>query len=566
MANNSNMGNSGLKPKFYLADWCVDTRSNRIIKEDIEVKLESKVMDVLVYLAQRAGDVVTREELEKTIWGGTVVGYEALTGSIAKLRKVLDDEPKAPRFIETISKKGYRLIASVSTDEIVTNATASRSARMPGNIVRNPYRSLAWGLGLAVLAIAIASIGTQFIKEETAAPTGPTGLPSIVVLPFSNLSKDLNQKYFANGMTADITTALSKLSGLFVIAPASASTYRGDAADIRKIADSLGVQYVLEGSVRRTADRLRVNIHLIDATRNIYLWSEKFDREVRQVFDVQDDITRKIIDTLAIKLTEEEKRRTARRYTTNTSAYDDFLQGQAHYILRTREDNQLAREFFQRAIIRDASFARAYSAMALTYVAEYRYDWGKSTTASLDKALELAIKSVRLDNELPQAHWVLGYVHVFRQQYDKAEKAASRAVELDPNYADSYLTLAICHIHSGSPENALHLVKKAMLLNPQYPAPYASVLGQAHFFMKQYNLSVPALREAIRRNENLLTAHLFLIVALSKMDQAEEARWVADNLRAMAPEITAKRFTTVLPVKNADTLADMRQHLERAGL
>ena len=562
---------SPLDPQFYLADWCVDTRSNRLIKGEVEVKLESKVMDVLVYLAKRAGEVVSREELEQAVSGDTIVGYEALTSSIGKLRKVLGDQPKSPQYIETISKKGYRLIAPVSKTRPTSSGAITTHTLATHNDFRAKHQYTKWLTGGIVLLVGITLFSLFWLigdKDSSGPRVSLTNRPSIVVLPFANLSNGPKQNYFSDGMTADVTTALSKLSGLFVISPSSANLYGDSPIDVKQIAKSLGVQYVLSGSVRRTKDRLRVNVHLIDATRNIYLWSEKYDRSQRQVFEVQDDITRKIVETLSIKLTQEEKRRTASKYTTSLEAYNDFLQGQSHYIRRTAEDNQLARNFYQRALLRDESFARAYSAMALTYVAEYRYGWRKPKVSEnpLDKALRLASKGVRLDSELPQAYWVLGYVHVFRQEYDKAIKAAGRAAELNPNYADSYLTLAVCNIHFGSPENALRLIQKAMLLNPQYPAPYASVLGQAHFFMRQYDQAVPALRDAIHRNENLITAHLFLIVALSKLDQAEEARWAADTLKAISPTITSRNFGTLLPVKDPKVLSDMRLQLEGVGL
>jgi TolB-like protein/DNA-binding winged helix-turn-helix (wHTH) protein/Flp pilus assembly protein TadD len=560
---------SGLAARFNLAAWIVDTRSNRLIRGKEEIRLESKVMDVLVYLSRHAGEVVGREELEQAVSGDTVVGYEALTSSIAKLRKVLGDQSRSPKYIETVPKKGYRLIAPVSNAAPDIRAGTTTAEAATGKTTRVMTRFMNWQTGVVVLLAAIMLAGIFIFAgngEGEERRFSVTDRPSVVVLPFANLGKDPAQDYFSSGMTADVTTALAKLSGLFVISPSSANLYGDSRSDVEQIAKTLRVQYVLGGSVQRTADRLRVNVYLVDATRNVYLWSEKYDRAPQDVFEVQDNITQKIVSALSVKLTEAEKRRTARKYTMSLAAYDDFLQGQSYYLRHTAEDNQTAREFYQRALLRDESFARAYSAMALTHVAEHRYGWHEATEDSLDKALALANKGVMLDSELPQAHWVLAYVHVFRQEYDKAARAASRATELNPNFADSYLTLAVCKLHSGSPEKALRLVQKAMLLNPQYPAAYASVLGQAHFFRKQYDQAVPALRDAINRNENLLTAHLFLIVALNKLGQTDDARWAAGTFKSIAPEITSSNFATLLPVKDPAMLSDMAQQLEGLGL
>lgn len=548
---------------FYLADWYVDTGANRLRRGDTEVKLESKVMAVLHCLAQNSGELVTREALEQAIWGKTVVGYDALTGCIAKLRKVLEDDPRRPRYIETISKKGYRLIGDISQGSARPETdAASRTVGLSG-------RELWWAVvaGLLVLGLILAGAAGRLMNEEkTVVATHTRDRPSIVVLPFTNIGDSPGQDYFSDGITADITTALSKLSGLFVISQSSANGWRETPVDSGQVAGSLGVQYVLEGSVRRTQDRLRVNVHLIDTDSDIYLWSEKYDRELRNLFDVQDDITKNVVNTLSVKLTEEEKQRTARRFTASIAAYDDFLRGQALYIHHNREDNQLARDYFQQAIDRDTAFARAYSAMALTFVLEHRYGWKQPAPALLDQALKLAKKGVSLDNELPQSYWVLGYTHLFRQEYREAAEAAGRAVELDPNYADSYLTLAVCKMHLEAPGEALQLVRKAMLLNPKYPAAYASILGQAYFFMGEYERSVPALREAIERNVNLLTPQVFLIVALSKLDRPDEAAWAAEQLETVAPEFSPDSIAGMLPVQDADIIAEMQQHLRHAGL
>jgi len=561
------MGRQNLNSRFYLNDWYINTESNRLSKDETEVKLESKVMAVLFYLAQNKNELVTREDLERAIWGDTIVSYDSLTSCIAKLRKVLDDDARQPRYIETISKKGYRLIARVSTEE---RPFGSNHTSYKQNTGTHRPQKLLWSLALSAVVLTALVLLVILNQEDTNiinnSQTRSQDLPSIVILPFANLSNHPEKNYFSAGVTADITTALSRLSGLFVISGSSASGYKYNLLDHKQIAGSLGVRYILEGSIRLAGSRLRVNVHLIDAGSDIYLWSEKYDRELTDLFDVQDEITANIVNTLSVKLTAEEKRRTARQYTTSLEAYDDFLRGQAHYIRLTREGNQQARDYYQQAIDRDDAFARAYSAMALTYVIEHRNGWNTLPTEPLEKALQLARKGVALNDELPQAYWVLGYVNLFRQNYFNAVNATNRAIELDPNFADSYLTLAVCKIYSGSPEQALQLVRKAMLLNPQYPAAYASILGQSYLFMEQYDKAVPVLRDAIERNLNLINPHIYLIVALSKLDQLDEAIWAAGQLKTLKPDFSINNFSELLPIQDANALDDIKQHLQRAGL
>lgn len=547
---------------FYLADWYVDSSSNRLCRGETEVRLESRMMAVLTYLAQHRGELVTRETLEQAVWGDAVVGYDALTGCIAKLRKVLGDDPRHPRYIETISKKGYRLIGNISRE--APRADSASEAGGNGHLQKPLWRLT---VAILILGLVLTAVFWPLRNEEKAESAAQImDRPSIVVLPFTNIGNEAGRDYFSDGITADINTALSKLSGLFVISQSSAANWRDSLADSRQFAGSLGVRYVLEGSVRRSGERLRINVHLVDAASDVYLWSEKYDRELRNVFAVQDDITAHIVNTLSVKLTQEEKRRTAQRYTSRIDAYDDYLRGHALYSHHTREDNLSAREYYQRAIDRDSGFARAYSSMALTYVAEHRYGWTQDSPSQLDKALKLAKKGVALDNELPQAHWVLAYVNVFRQAYQQAAEAAQRAIELEPNFADSYVTLAVCKMHFGESKMALRLLRKAMLLNPKYPAAYASVQGQIHFVLREYEQAVPMLREAIERNVNLLTPHVFLIVALSKLERPDEAAWEAGQLKTIAPNFTSNSIIGMLPIQDVDIIEDMQKHLQRLGI
>jgi len=282
---------------------------------------------------------------------------------------------------------------------------------------------MAWiVLGVVMLVLVLIGVINQVWRtdrqneresasSETSNQLVDISTPSLVVLPFVDISSDVNQRYLGDGITEDLTTALSKLSGLFVIARSSAMNYRDQNIDVKIVARQLNVHYVLEGSVQREGNQLRVSAKLIDGSTGFHLWAERYDREVKDIFEVQDNITRKIVRALSVKLTEEEKRRVARRYTVSFEAYDRFLQAQVYYVRHTPEDNIRARELFQHSIELDPDFARAFSASALTYTAEFRYGWQSDRKVALSQALQLAQKAVSIDNQLPQAYYVLGYVY-----------------------------------------------------------------------------------------------------------------------------------------------------------
>ncbi|MBI3576254.1 MAG: winged helix-turn-helix domain-containing protein [Gammaproteobacteria bacterium] len=547
---------------FRVADWVADPATHRLHRGGTEVRLEPRVMTLLVCLANRAGELVTREELERQVWGRTVVGYDALTSSIIKLRKALGDDSRQPRFIETVSKKGYRLIAPVRPAHEPEPLTVVPA---PARTV-NPWRRNLLVAGLTIAVIAAAGLAVFFRGDLLRPAPAVPDKPSVVVLPFGNLGNDPAQAYFTDGITADITTSLSKLSGLFVIASSSAQNYRKPPADIKQVAETLGVRYVLEGNVRRTGNRLRVNAQLVDAATGFQLWAERYDRDMKDVLDVQDDITAKIVNALSVELTEAERQRSARRYTVNIEAYDEFLRGQSLYVRSTPEDNLQARVLFQQAIDRDPGFARAHGAMALSYVDEFRFGWGKNPVAALERAFELANRAVALDGQLPQAYRALSYVHLHRREYQSSIDAIQRAIALDLNDADGRALLALSHIYNENYETAIRILREAMQLNPHYPARYASALGHAYYFLGRHEEAAATLRDAIERNANYLSSHVFYTAALIRLGKNDEAAWAATQVRSLSPGFAAENVSGMFPIKDPVKLRALMDDLKRAGL
>jgi TolB-like protein/Tfp pilus assembly protein PilF len=336
--------------------------------------------------------------------------------------------------------------------------------------------------------------------------------PSIVVLPFVNMSKDPEQEYFSDGLTEDIITALSKISGLFVIARNSAFTYKGKAVKAQEVSKGLGVRYMLEGSVRKSDNRVLITAQLIDATKSYHLWSERYERELKDIFALQEEIGRKIVVSLAVKLTEEDRERLMREYTGNLDAYDAWLRGREYSNRFTKEANAQARQMYEKAVALDPQYAEAYAWLGNTYVLEWAWHWS-ADSQTLERALALAHQAITLDDSLPSAHSLLSWVYEYKQQYDQAIAEGERAIALDPNHADSYALQAQALTFAGRPEDALRLVEQAMRLNPRYPPWYLIELGWAYRSSGRYGEAISTLQDLIRRSPTFLAAYLHLAVS-----------------------------------------------------
>jgi TolB-like protein/DNA-binding winged helix-turn-helix (wHTH) protein/Tfp pilus assembly protein PilF len=583
---------------FRVGGWLVEPAVGCLTRDGQTVKLEPKVMDLLVYLAQRPGRVLPRDELEQAVWAGTVVGYDALTSAIIKLRKAFGDDSRHPWLIETVSKKGYRLIAPVSdadasappapvaeagvatSSTLLTEADAAMSpapvaeAAAAESPATKP-QSIRWSrrrLTMAALAVVVlASLVVLWFALDRAPPdTDPDTVPapsaSIAVLPFANLSGDPDFEYFSDGITEDITTDLSKVSSLLVIARNSAFAYKDQPLSLKSVAEALRVRYVLEGSVRRSGDAIRINAKLIDAETGSHLWVERYDRHIQDIFAVQDDVTRNIVTALALTLTDEEKKRVARRYTHSIEAYDLFLRGQSFYARSTEVDNARARELYLRAIELDPAFARAHAAVALTHTEDFRHGWGADPAGSIRQAVARARQAVALDDSIPQTLWALGYVYVSNKQNDEGAAAAERAIALDPNNADAHMTLAYARVYQNSPQDAIALVRKAMRLNPRYPSQYPSILGRAYYHLGQYEQAAETLRHAVELNPNRTPARLYLVLSYVAQGKLEEASWEISEILVNDPGFSVATVDQILPVSDPRELARMQGDLRRAGL
>ncbi|MBI3796275.1 MAG: tetratricopeptide repeat protein, partial [Deltaproteobacteria bacterium] len=330
--------------------------------------------------------------------------------------------------------------------------------------------------------------------------------PSIVILPFDNMSGDSQQDYFSNGITEVLTSDLSRISSLFVIARNTAFTYKGKAANVQEVGKELGVRYVLEGSIQKASEQVRIVAQLIDTTTGGHLWSQRYDRPLKDIFALQDEIVQKIVTTLKLQLTLEEQGFIVRKHTGNLEAYDVFLRGVESFWRLTKEANAQARQMYEKAIALDPQYAEAYAWLSSTYYMQWIWRWN-ADSQTLERGLVLAQQALALDDSLPTAHSLLSSIYMQKQQYDQAIAEGERAIALDPNNADSYAWQAEVLNLAGRPAEALRVVEQAMRLNPRYPPFYLLELGLAYRLTGRYAEAVATQKEAISRNPDHFGAH-----------------------------------------------------------
>jgi adenylate cyclase len=366
--------------------------------------------------------------------------------------------------------------------------------------------------------------------------------PSIVVLPFTNMSGDPEQEYFVDGMTDDLITDLSKLSGLFVIARNSAFTYKGSAVKIRQVAEELGVRYVLEGSVRRAGEQVRVNAQLIDATTGGHLWAERYDGSLADVFALQDTVTQKIVGALAINLTEDEETRRRRKETSSPDAYDAFLEGLARYQHYTRDDFIKAIPHFERALELDPNYARAHAALAALF-SESEWNYWRVGEGGFFEATRRAREHLKeaMKDPTPQAHRIASFIHITQNQYDDAMAEARRAIDLDPNDPNGYEAMAWVLVHVGRPAESLEFIERAERLDPR--SNYLYRIGEAQFHQERYEEAAATMLKYSESHPDSLHRLLYLAAAYGHLGREEESRAAID---AFKKEIQANLGTGIL--------------------
>jgi adenylate cyclase len=536
-----------------VGDWAVDAALNQLSAPGRIVKLEPKAMAVLVYLAQRPGEVVSRETLLAAVWPGVVVSDDAVTQVVIKLRKALGDSAETPAYIQTISKRGYRLVAPVR-----------RPDKAPA---RQPKRRLAWLMGGGFAAAILLGWTLWWIQDKPAQlatldlEATRAAQPTVTIRPFEALGEDPEAVLLARGLTADLVTDLSKVVGLSVIGVEPPGEPAGGRAG-----DPESSRYLVSGTVQRVEDRVRLNVRLAEARTGKPLWSERFDRPLSGFFTIQDELGPKILQILPAKVSEAELRRMAQRHTSNLEAYKYFQRGQAALLVRRKAENETAREMFRRAIALDAGFARAYAALALTYAADYRNHWTLDGSAALERAFELARSAHEMNPDIRETYFALAFVHLERREHAQVLRYLETAVQLYPSFADAYAFMGGVKTYMGRAADAVPLVRTAMRLNPEGSYLYFLILGRAYLALGDLEQARVNLEHALRRNPEDLETNIYMAVLHLAAGDQGAATWKADEIRVLQPGFSSRRWLETHPVTDPSQKRKLAQALSELGL
>jgi adenylate cyclase len=390
--------------------------------------------------------------------------------------------------------------------------------------------------------------------------------PSIAVLSFEDLSGDPEQEYFSDGVVEDIITDLSKIEGLFVIARNSTFIYKGKHLDARYICRDLGVRYVLEGSVRRLGDHVRITAQLIDGDSGGHVWAERYDRHLHDIFSVQDDVTRDIVSALALTLTSDERAGMRSRRTQNLEAYEQFLRGRDQAFRDTAEANAQARELLEKAIVLDPNFSLAFSYLSRNYVIAYVNRWDESPERCLQLAIELGQRAVELDARNPHAYFTVAAAALWMKRHEEAAAAARKCLDIDPNFAEGHAVFGLILVYSGKPREAIASLQRAMRLDPHYRDIYLHLLALAHVQLEEFEQAVAALRRRLLRKPESDISRVLLAAVHGHMGNVEESRaqW-AEALR-INPSYSLEHRRKILPYRNPADFEHLLDGLRKAGL
>lgn len=457
---------------------------------------------------------------------------------------------------------------------VVMESTGGPVSHAPSPVMRK--RPKASAIVLAIGLIAVLGFGAYFwigmhAKSLTEGP--PAGKfqaqpysqkASIAVLPFSNLNSGQEQDYFTDGITNDLITALSKFRELLVISSNTVFTYKGGPVKIKEIGQALGVRYIIEGSIQKVSGKVRVNAQLIDATTGFHIWSERYNREITDLFVVQDEIVHAIVGKLAVQIDAAERERAMRKDTQNLEAYDFLLHGLEYHRRRTRADSRKARQMFEKAIELDPDYALAYVGLGNYYRRLVEYGWTEFPSQALQRSEELALKALDLDESEAEAYTLLGNVHIYAQRYDRAISQLDRAIALNPNDAFSYRMRGQVLLWSGRIEEAIQSLETSRRFDPNMQTGLPMFLGIAYYLRGQYDKAVDVLEEGLSRRPDWAGNHILLAAVYAETGRTEDARREAQEVMRLQPFFKIDQYGTVF--RNQADRERIIQGLRKAGL
>ncbi len=533
---------------FRFDEFEIDLGQQELRRSGEVVRIEPQVLELLVYLVRNSNRIVSKEELIEAVWQGRVISEAALSSCVSAARRAIGDSGKDQRRIRTASKRGFRFVGSLD------DATPPQTLLADGapSVPESP-------------AAAVAAAPPQQAPAALALPDKP----SIAVLPFQNMSGDPEQEYFADGLTEDIITGLSRQRWFFVIARNSSFTFKGEAVDVRRVASQLGVRYVLEGSVRKVADRVRVTGQLIDAAHGIHLWADKYDREMENIFQLQDEITNRVIGSVLPQILAAEAARIRRKPPQSLDAWDLVMQALPHMWRVSADDQRRAQEFLRQAISLDDEYAHAHALMGWTYVSLFNLDARAPISEFTDKALEAGARAVALDNEESWGHLVLGLGHARRRRPELAVSHLSKSIDLNPNFALGYAGLGYALACGGEPERGLQSLEQAQRLSPRDPflAIYApTVRYMALFALGSYEEAIAVCRSTSALHPHHVGSWRLMTVSLGLLGRIDEAREALAHTLSLQPDLSLNHVEKNTVFANPSDRSRFLLGLQKAGL
>ncbi len=540
--------------RWRVGDCLVDPAANRIISGAREAHLEPRSMEVLVHLIEHAGEVVLRDRLQAAIWGEVVVGDDSLTNAIIKIRKALGDDARNPRFVETIPKRGYRLVAAVEP------ARPPGARLSPGTARRGPGRGARAALAAVPLA-AITLIGVfalllsgppARLPRESPAPAASGGGIRVAIRPFVNLGNDSALDYLVRGLEETVVNQLTAYPALSVVHLEPGTEASAD--------------FTLEGLVLPGSDTVRVTIRLLDARDGTILAKEQLVRPLANLLEMEKTIETRIVEALAVDIERADLARQASGYTSSTEAFVLFLRAQAALLVRGKEANLRAQALYRQAIRHDPRFGRAYGGLALSLAAEYRNGWAADPDAALSGALEMARTALQIAPDLPEQYWVVGYVRTQQRDFAAAQKALGQALKLRPDYADALALLGGIATYQGKPRDSLPTLREAIRLRPEAGYLYYLLLGRAYYFLDDCQQAEINLAEALARNPENLEAHLYHAACLLRLGQRPDAEWEAEEIHTLEPGFQLARFFHSYPMADQSQIELLTTDLGRLDI
>jgi TolB-like protein len=534
---------------FRFADFEIDVARQELRRAGAVIHIEPQVFDVLVHLVRNRERTVSREELVDTVWKGRVVSEAALSSRIAAARKAIGDTGNDQRLIRTLHKRGFRFVGEVGGAPASVAMASDDGPPVPFSENKNELVPL--------------------VETSRQRPLSLPDKPSIAVLPFQNMSGDPDQEYFADGLTEDIITGLSRQPWFFVIARNSSFAYKGEAVDVRDVASELGVRYVLEGSVRRSANRVRVTGQLIDATLGNHLWADRYDRELADIFDVQDEITNSVIGSVGPQILVAEAARVRRKPPQSIDAWDLVMQALPHMWRMIPDEHRRAQVLLQQAIELDAGYAHAHALLGWTYISMFNLDTRTPIGEFTDKALDAGARGVALDDQEPWGHLVLGLGHARRRRPEQALAHLTRSVELSPSFALGHAGLGYALACGGQPERGLKSLEQAHRLSPRDPflAIYApTVRYMAFFALGRYEEAVEVCRATAALHPHHAGAWRLMTVSLGLLGRIEEAKAALAHTLTLQPDLSSAHVVKDTVFADPADRARFLEGLRRAGL